>query len=421
MQAILTQSASRSLCAGILLTWSGVRPCAAADWPQWRGPNHNDISTETGLLKEWPASGPKLVWTAHGLGEGYSGVAVAGGRLYTAGDKGDSSFVIALNETDGKTVWSAKLGRAGAVGSPAFEGPRSTPSVSGDLVFALSQWGELVCLETATGKARWRKDLIKDLSGVRPNWGYAESPLADGKNLIVTAGGAEGSIVALDQKTGSVAWRSKGFSDAPDYSSVAVAEIGGVRQYVQLTPKSVAGVAPADGKVLWSAPRLGRTATIPSPVCHNGFVYVTSGYGVGCNLFKISAVGGKFSAEEVYANKVMANHHGGVINVGDFICGHSEGKGWTCQDLKSGEAKWQEKEKLDKGSVAYADGRLYLRSEGKGTVVLIEASPAAYKEHGRFEQPERTQRKAWPHPVIANGKLYLRDQDVLLCYEVKAK
>jgi len=346
---------------------------------------------------------------------------VAGNRIYTAGDKGESSFVLALNAADGTIVWSTKLGRSGSVGDPKFEGPRGTPTASGDYVFVLGQWGDLACFDAAKGTELWHKDLVKDFGGVRPNWGYAKSPLADGKNVIVTPGGSGGTILALDQKTGNVVWRSKDFTDPPHYSSLAISELGGVRQYVQLTPDSVAGVAATDGKLLWKAPRKGRVAVIPSPICEKDLVYVSSGYGVGCNLFKVSVAGSKFSAEEVYANKVMANHHGGIINLGDFLYGHSEGKGWTCQELKSGEAKWQEKDALGKGAIAYADSRLYLRSESKGTIVLVEASPSGYKEHGRFEQPERSQQKAWPHPVIANGKLYLRDQDVLLCYDVKAK
>jgi outer membrane protein assembly factor BamB len=238
---------------------------------------------------------------------------------------------------------------------------------------------------------------------------------------VITPGGAEGAIVALDEKTGAVLWRSKGFTDSPHYSSIIIEEIGGVRQYIQLTAQSVAGVAATDGKVLWQAPRPGRVAVIPTPICSDGFVYVTSGYGVGCNLFKVSVAGAKFSAEEVYANKVMANHHGGVIKVGDYVYGYSEGKGWTCQDFKSGEAKWEEKEKFGKGAIAYADGHFYLRSEDKGTVALIDAAPDGYHERGRFEQPDRRKDKAWPHPVISGGKLYLRDQDVLLCYDLKAK
>jgi hypothetical protein len=203
---------------------------------------------------------------------------------------------------------------------------------------------------------------------------------------------------------------------------VIISELGGVRQYIQLTPSSVAGIGAADGKLLWKAPRKGNVAVISTPVYDDGFVYVTSGYGAGCNLFKVNAESGKFSTEQVYANKIMANHHGGVVKVGDCLYGYSEGKGWTCQDFKTGEAKWQEREKLGKGSVAFADGRLYLRQEDKnGTVAIIEASPEGYREHGRFEQPDRSSKKSWPHPVIAGGKLYLRDQDVLLCYDVKAK
>ncbi|PWU15473.1 MAG: polyvinylalcohol dehydrogenase [Verrucomicrobia bacterium] len=421
MQISLAQFRTTPAIAAILFSLGGVAAAATTDWPQWRGPEHNDLCSETGLLKDWPASGPPLVWKAKGLGDGYSAVVAVGDRLYTAGDKRESSFVLALNTADGKIVWSTKLGKVGAVGSPEFEGPRGTPTVSGDLVFVLGQWGDFACYKAAKGTEVWHKDLVKDFGGVRPYWGYAESPLADGKNVIVTAGGSDGAILALDQKTGDGVWRSKGFIDAPHYSSLAVSELGGVRQYVQMTPESVAGVAAADGKLLWKAPRKGRTAVIPSPICKNDFVYVTSGYGVGCNLFKVLSADKKFSADEVYANKVMVNHHGGVINLGDYVYGHSEGKGWTCQELKSGEAKWQEKEALGKGAIAYADGRFYLRSEAKGTMVLIEASPAGYKEHGRFEQPDRSQQKAWPHPVIANGKLYLRDQDTLLCYDVKGK
>ena len=395
---------------------------ASGDWPQWRGPNHDNLSTETGLLKEWPEGGPKLLWKANGLGAGYSSVSIAGNRIYTAGDKGEESFVEALNLADGKPVWSAKLGKAGPVGQPQFEGPRATPTTDGDLVFAVSQWGEMVCLQAETGKENWRKDYTKDFGGACPFWGYAESPLIDGEKVVVTPGGDQGAVVALNKKTGAVIWQSKDFTDSAHYSSLVVAEMGGIRQYVQLTPSSVAGIAAADGKLLWKAPRKGQVAVIPTPIVDDNFVYVTSGYDVGCNLFKVTPESGKFSVEQVYSSKVMKNHHGGVIKVGDYVYGYSDGKGWTCQDFKTGEAKWQEKEKLGKGSIAYADGRFYLRQEAsKGTVALIEASPDGYKEHGRFNQPDRSSKNSWPHPVIAGGRLYLRDQDLLLCYDVKAK
>jgi outer membrane protein assembly factor BamB len=407
-------------CAVVVVSLNLTALGAPGDWPQFRGPNRDGASTEKGLLQDLPAGGPPLVWKATGLGIGYSTVSVVGERIYTIGEDDTNSAVVALNAADGKKVWSAKLGKPGAPGMPAFEGPRATPTVAGSLLVAVGQWGEIACLDTAQGKELWRKDYIKDFGGKRPQWGFAESPLIDGDKVVVTPGGMEGSIVALNKKTGALIWRSKGFTDSPHYSSLIVAEIGGVRQYIQLTAESVVGVAAADGKVLWRAPRKGKVAVIPTPIYSDGYVYVTSAYGVGCNLFKISEAGGKFTAEEVYANKELSNKHGGVIKVGACVYGHADDKGWTCQDFKSGAAKWQYN-KLGKGSLIYADGRFYLRAEDKGTVVLIEASPAGYKEHGRFEQPDRSDKKAWPYPVIAHGKLYLRDMDTLLCYDIKAK
>jgi outer membrane protein assembly factor BamB len=395
---------------------------AGSDWPQFRGPNLNNISPDTGLLPEWSAGGPTLVWEAKGLGVGYSGVALAGGMIYSAGDKGDSTEVVALKALDGSPVWSSKLGKSDAPGQPKFEGPRSTPTVSDGLVVVLGQWGDLVGYDAQNGKEIWRKDLVKDFGGEYPKWGYSESPVVDGERVIVTPGGSRGAMVALNKKDGSLVWQCKDLTDAAHYSSVIIEEIGGVRQCIQLTGESVAGVAVADGKLLWRVKRKGNVAVIPSPLYSNGLVYVTSGYGTGCNLFRISFADGKFSGEEVYANKVMANHHGGVVRVGDYVYGYSEGKGWTCQDLKTGEAKWQEREKLGKGSLVCADGRLYLRQEDrKGTVAIIDASPDGYKEHGRFDQPDRSSKNSWPHPIVIGGKLYLRDQDVLLCYNVQAK
>jgi len=427
----MRHSSLRLVCASILFSsvaFSGTglaaernaRAPAIGDWPEFRGPNRDGICTETGLLTEWPSAGPRLVWKAAGLGEGYSTVSVVGDRIYTAGDKDGSSYVIALKRADGSPLWSARLGRSGPVGDPKYDGPRATPTVDNDLVFAVSQWGEMVCLEAASGKQVWRNDMVKDFKGTLPSWGYAESPLVDGEKVVYTPGGRQGAVIALNKRTGAVIWRSKEFTDEAHYSSLVPVELGGVKQYVQLTPASVAGIAAADGKLLWRAPRKGSTAVIPSPIYYDGYVYVTSGYGAGCNLFKVTAADGKFSAEQVYANTLMVDHHGGVIKVGDCVYGHSDTKGWVCQDWKTGAARWQERRKLGKGSIAYADGHFYLREEGgKGTVALIEASPDGFKEHGRFNPPDRSDKNSWPHPVIAGGKLYLRDQGVLLCYDIK--
>ena len=404
-----------------LLLVAGLGSLAADDWPQWRGPNRDGISKETGLLKEWPANGPRLVWKAAGLGGGYSTVAVVGERIYTTGDRADANYLVALNRADGKILWSAKLGgKAGAPGWGGFAGPRATPTVDGDLVFAVDQWGEMACFNAGDGKELWRKNFTTDFGGARPEWGFSESPLVDGDRVMVTPGGPKGAIVALDKKTGAMIWQSREFTDAAHYSSLILVNWGGVRQVIQLTADSVAGVAVADGKLLWRAVRKGRTAVIPTPIFDSGLVYVTSGYGVGCNLFKVTEAGGKFSVEQLYENKVMQNHHGGAIKIGDYVYGHSDGRGWTCQDFKTGEVKWQEKSKLGKGSLVFADGRFYLRQEDKqGTVALIEASPEGYKELGRFDQPDRSSKNSWPHPVVAGGRLYLRDQDILLCYDVK--
>ena len=391
---------------------------SAADWPTWRGPKRDDISTEKNLLTEWPAGGPALAWKTTGCGSGYSSVSVANGRVFTMGDTPEGSAVRAFDEKNGQPLWvSAIIGKAGG----NYEGPRCTPTVDGDSVYALGQFGDFVCLDAATGKERWRKNLGTDFGGKYSGWNYTESPLVDGNMVMFTPGGKKGAIVALDKKTGSLIWQSTEFTDGAHYSSLIPADINGVHQYIQLTADSVAGVDAGTGKLLWRAERKGQTAVITTPIYANNQVYVTSGYGVGCNSFKITKDGSGFKTEELYANKNMANHHGGVILLGDYLYGFSDSKGWVCQEFKSGDMKWNEKG-VGKGSIGYADGHFYCRSEGgKGLVALIEATPDAYKEKGRFEQPDRSAKNSWPHPVIANGKLYLRDQDVLLSYDIRKK
>jgi outer membrane protein assembly factor BamB len=418
-------STGRSRC---LLVLSIVSCCCLApanvraeDWPQWRGPNRDGKSADTGLLKEWPVGGPKLAWKATGLGTGLSNMSVATGRLFTMGDNGDAGYVMALAPADGRILWATKVGAAGSTDPAEWNhpGPRCTPTVSGDLVFALNAFGEMICVTAADGKEQWRKDFRKDFGGKPPTWGYSESPLVDGEQVVVTPGGSQGAMVALDGKTGRVLWQSRDFTDEAHYSSIVPADIGGVRQYVQLTAASVVGICAKDGSVLWKAARKGSVAVIPTPVVAGNLVYVTSGYGAGSQLFKVTADAGKFSVEQVYTNRAMANHHGGVVKVGDFLYGYSDSKGLACQNFQTGEIVWSEKEKIKKCCVSYADGALYCREEESGTMVLVDASPDGYKEKGRFAQPDRAKEMAWPHPTIANGKLYLRDQDTLLCYDLK--
>ena len=393
----------------------------AADWPQWHGPKRDNISTETGLLASWPAGGPSLAWKVTDIGGGFSSVSVVGDRIFTVGDFGESAFVEALSLKDGKNLWKTKLGKSG--GGGGYPGPRATPTVDGDLLFVTGQYGDLVCLHVADGKEVWRKNLEHDFGGkMMSGWGYAESPLVDGENLVCTPGGQQGTVVALNKKTGAVAWRCKELTDSASYSSLIAVDIRGVHQFIVLTDAHVAGIAASTGKLLWSAPRQGKTAVIPMPVYKDNMVFVSSGYGIGCTLFKIGGSGQNFTAAEVYANKDMINHHGGVILLDDHLYGFSDGGGgWTCMDFKTGNVAWKEK-KLGKGSISYADGHFYLRSESDpGTMVLIEATPTGWKETGRFDQPDRSGKKSWPHLVIGGGKLFVRDQGVLLCYDIAKK
>ncbi|MBN1441361.1 MAG: PQQ-like beta-propeller repeat protein [Planctomycetes bacterium] len=392
-----------------------------AHWPQWRGPNRDDISPDKGLLTKWPSGGPALVWKATGLGGGYSGVSIAGGRIFTMGETAEATYLIALQLSDGKKLWSLRVGKAGAPGWGSFAGPRSTPTLDGERVFALGHYGEMVCAEAASGKEVWRKHYMDDFGGHLPEWGFSESLLVDGDRVVGTPGGAQGTVIALDKATGETVWRCGDLKDDAHYSSLIKIEIGDVPQYVVLTAESVAGIAAKDGQLLWRAERKGKVAVIPTPVHHEGHIYVTSGYNVGCSLLRIEKSDAGFSATEVYANREMVNHHGGAVLVGKHVYGHSESRGWICQDVETGEVVWKDRS-LGKGSLTFADGHLYLREEaGPGTIVLVEATPDGYKEKSRFEQPDRSKKNSWPHPVVAGGQLFIRDQDILLCYRVKAE
>jgi len=394
-----------------------LAPLTAADWPQWRGPDRDAKSSETGLLTEWPEGGPPLEWNATGLGGGYSSVAVAEGSIYTLGDFEDGSHVIALHEKDGSPRWKTRIGKAG--GHRRYPGPRSTPTIDGDQVFALNQHGDLAALTTTSGTMLWSVNLQDDFQGkMMSGWKYSESPLVDGDAVVVTPGGKKGTLLALDRQTGAKIWRTKDWTDPAAYSSVVIATIQGKRQYVQLTGKSVAGVDPETGDVLWKASRPGKTAVIATPVIQDDIVFVTSAYGVGSNAFRIETTGDQWSAEEIYATKNLANHHGGVVLLDDHVFGSSGGT-FRSLELATGDVAFAGRS-VGKGSTIYADGHFYLRSEA-GPVALIEATTTDLNEKSRFSQPDRSGERAWPHPVIANGKLYLRDQDVLLCYDLEAR
>ncbi|MCR9201925.1 MAG: PQQ-like beta-propeller repeat protein [Planctomycetaceae bacterium] len=390
----------------------------AADWPTWRGTQRDGISTESGLLDAWPEGGPEVIWTSSDAGIGYSSFAVVGDRLFTMGADDDSEYVMALDAKTGKQVWSTPVGER--LKNGWGDGPRSTPTYVDGLIVAIGGRGGVVCCSAEDGAVKWKADLT-DLGGSVPFWGYSESPLIDGDRVLVTPGGDQGTVVCFDLKSGDKIWQSSDMTEKAHYSSIIAVDHFGKRQYIQLTMKKVFGLD-ADGRLMWQADWPGgRTAVIPTPIYRSGSVYITSGYGAGCMLLAVDA---ENNVEQVYDNKVMKNHHGGVILVGDHIYGYSDGPGWVCQDLQSGEMVWNEKRKLGKGAVAFADGMFYCLDERSGTCALISASPEGWQEHGRVTISPQTEQRAekgkiWTHPVIADGRLYLRDQEVVVCYQIR--
>jgi outer membrane protein assembly factor BamB len=393
----------------------------AAEWPQFRGPNRDGISPDKNLLKEWPKDGPPQVWKSEPIGIGFSSVSIAGDRIFTMGDEKDSSYVYALDRNTGKKLWATKVGKPGG----NYAGTRCTPTIDGDYLYALGQFGDLVCLEVATGNEKWRKKYEADFGGSAGGWNFTESVLIDDDKVICTPGGNKGAMVALKKATGELIWQAD-LKEKAGYASVVVAEIGGVRQYVQLLSQEVAGVEAKTGKVLWRYGRDrfgGNTANIPNPVVMGDQIFVSAGYGRGGGLIKVTGDGGSFKAEEVYFDKQLNNRHGGVVIVGDYAYGDTDnsGKLW-CVEWKTGKVKWKKDERTKgtgSAAIVYADGRLYVRYDN-GYVALVEASPDGYKEKGLFKIPNSTN-QSWAHPVVSGGKLYLREKDTIWCYDVSAK
>jgi outer membrane protein assembly factor BamB len=392
-----------------------------SDWPQWQGANRTAMSAETDLLESWPKGGPKLLWNITGMGAGFSTPSVAAGRIFTMGNKDKIEYVIALDESDGKALWQFPIGDERSNGG-GYPGPRCTPAVEGNRLYALGLNGDLVCLDVTTGQLVWRRDLRdkKELDGHPGGWGYTESPLIDGDKLLITPGGKKNTIVALKKTTGELIWSAQvPEGDNAGYSSIAIATIAGTKQYVQFMQRGVVSVEAETGKYLWRHNGAANgTANISTPVVSGDYVFSASAYGKGGALAKITRDGDKWSATEVYFTSDMQNHHGGMILLNGYLYGNNGGK-LACLEFKTGKVMWQSNIP-GKGSIAFADGCLYYRNEGgKGTLYLVEANPEKFVERGRFDQPDRSKRNAWAHPVIANGRLYIADQDALFCCDVK--
>jgi outer membrane protein assembly factor BamB len=393
----------------------------ADDWPQWRGPHRNGVSAEKGLLAQWPADGPPLIWQAKDVGDGYSTPSVVGNRLYFISNEGlEDEYVQARSTGDAKQIWRRHIGKVGPNQGPHYPAARSTPTVDGALLYALGSDGDLACLESETGEIRWTKNLATDFGGQPGKWAYAESPLVDGDVVVCTPGGSEATLLALNKKTGEVVWKSQvpGGDDAA-YASIIVVDSVGPKQYVQFLGKGLVGVDAKTGKFLWRYDRTaqGSPANIPTPVARDELVYSAAGRSGG-GLVKLSVEGDKADAVQVYFESKMPSSIGGSVRVGDYLYG-TNSQGLMCVEFATGELKWQNRG-VGAGSVCVADGRIYIHGE-KGDVALVEVTPEEYREKGRFalpDQPDRGRSQAWAYPVIAGGKLYIRDLGSLWCYDI---
>jgi outer membrane protein assembly factor BamB len=410
-----------------LVTKSAGIAGSPSDWPQWRGPQRNGISQETGLLKQWPPQGPKLLWQADDIGDGYSTPVVVGARIYLMCNRGmENEFVQALSTKDGKPIWTTRVGNVGNPKEFLYAKARSTPTVDGAFIYALGSDGDLACLETKTGRIQWQKSLRKEFGGHPGIWAYAESPLVDGDVVVATPGGTDATIVALNKKTGAVIWKSAvPGGDQAAYASAIVVQAGGRKQYVQFLSKGIVGVDAKTGEFLWryKEPVKGM-AQMVTPVARDGYIYGGAN-GVGGGLVRLKSENDGIAAEQVYFARGLPNDMGGSVLVGDYLYG-TAAEGLVAVEFATGKVKWQS-EGIGSGSVAYADGLLYLHGEN-GDVALVEATPEAYREKGRFTPPTQPKRKrqgpypekAWTYPVIANGRLYIRDITTLWAFDIKA-
>jgi outer membrane protein assembly factor BamB len=399
----------------IILAWTSLTVSQTnGEWPQWRGANRDGISNETGLLKQWPEGGPALVWKAKGAGFGYSSFSISRGRLYTMGLRGEREFIIAFDTVTGKEVWATPHGSA--YRNDRGDGPRGTPTIDGDKIYALGGDGDLSCLDLKSGRIAWTMNILKKFGGSNLRWGISESPLIIGEKLLVNAGGPGASIVALNKQDGSVIWKSQ--SDKAGYSSAIQIEAEGKSQVVFFTNTRVVGLSLADGGLLWEYPRAANNvANASTPIARGNRVFMASDYGTGGGLVEIKSGAKGVTAEEIYFTKDMRTHHSTAVLVGDYLYGFSSSI-LTAMRFDTGEVAWKDRS-VGKSSLVYADGHLYCLSEN-GVVGLVEATPEGYREKGRFNIPQENL-PTWAHPVVAGGRLYLRDQDTIYAYDVRAK
>ncbi|GAA4435715.1 PQQ-binding-like beta-propeller repeat protein [Bremerella cremea] len=423
------------LCAIAILLLGFAVPGFAAetakDWPQWRGPDRDGKSSATGLISNWEDQQPKLLWMGEGLGAGYASVSIVGDDLYTTGNFDDGQAVVAFDLNSKKVAWKKIL--TDKVPRHGYEGSRCTPTVDGDDLYVVMSEGTVARLNRKSGDVVWKRNLQEEYGASLPTWGFAESPLIDGDRLICGAGSSKALLVCLDKKTGKEIWVTpRGDAELGDqgkdeagYSSTLVCNAAGRKQYVKLIGRGLIGVDANTGELLWSYNAVANgTANIPDPIIDGDYIFASTGYQTGAGLVHIQNKGGKIVAEEVYFldSKTFQNHHGGMVKVGDYIyAGTKHNAGFPiCVEMKTGKVQWGGDFRPEgKGSAAilFADGNIIYRYQS-GILALVEANPKEYVLKGTLT-PEYQERESWAHPVIVDGKLYLREQDKLMCYDLR--
>ena len=418
-----------ALSFGIGLAIANASSVVGDDWPTFRGPNRTSVVEDTKLLKSWPSEGPKLLWQGSGAGRGYSSLAFVGDRFYTLGDglstqSDKDEYLSCFNKATGEQIWATKTGKPWTNGQAGWQSSRSTPTVDDGRVYVVTPEGQLHCCDSASGKIQWTKSFVKDFGGKKADsWGYSESVLVDGNKVICTPGGPASTVVALDKKSGDTLWTCKNPGDrGAGHASIVISKVGGQKVYVQSTGSGLLGISDTGG-LLWSYPIDNTTAVIPTPIVRDDLVFFPVGYKRGGALIKqVSSGDGKVAAKEVYGlNTKLANKHGGAVLVGEYVYADSDDAGRPyCADLMTGDIKWTSKGSGSGSAVVIAGGdRLYIQYQN-GTMALAEVNPSEYKETGSFKIPGSGERPSWAHPVILEGKLYVREQDKVLCYDIRS-
>lgn len=404
---------------------------SAEDWPTFRGVDRTGVAPDTDLLERWPEGGPPLLWTASGAGRGYASVAIAGDRLFTLGDNLSNApdaaeYLSCFDRTTGQRLWITKTGEPWNNGQDNWQGSRSTPTVDDGIVYVLTPHGKLVGCVAETGQLGKVIDLKAAFGGTKgDSWGYSESVLIDDDRLVCTPGGEQTTMVALDKKTGRPLWRCSLPGDrGAGHASIVISAVGGKRIYVQTTAGGALGVDAETGRLLWNYPIDKTTAVIPTPIIRGDLVYIVAGYKRGGALLRqVLQAGGRVTIEEVYGLKPeLANKHGGVVLVGDHLYGCADDRQIIiCADLMTGETVWKERGSgRNSVAIAAADGHLYLRYQD-GIMALAKADPSGFAEVSSFQIPGSGDRPSWAHPVILDGRLYLREGDTILCYDIQQR